>query len=651
MLDLYSGRMNRVALSADYGVLAPYSGYFPVWNKIMSTAYDFGPVVFPSPSGWLDNDLEPSQRSISGRHPSTADAGSAHARIRYKSLVQFSTNVAQFLNFEFKGLSRTIEGEHEVSHLNLEGCIGESWDEPYPAATAAEEANTKVLPVQFKIKLGSDGREYISTFSDEVDFPAGVEHWSWALDELVANSFIGGPYTVTNVPGSYRSESPAAFRWFTNGSAFVTQLAEYRIYDKAGATYRHDVIHFNILLKPVVLPGAIEYDTWYDLTSRVAVARYTSYLVWTYYLNHANWTQWSPSHQAIFAGLPVDFVNPYPLGSGAKQMAVGYLYRPHFLYPMGYGNVEAFIGYDTTSRRFISTTAKTGLRDFEMHVSQLLSDCYAMSIHSSVDAIDKYTVNMKFNQFEASQDLFGLLTIVDVAKLFLSLRKLDLAKGWSVLLNILDVLADARLVYSFALAPTASDIQTVVEKASAFRERYTHTLFNWVTVNGKHSQLIPNSLNGPFTDTRLTVRSKIRLRLHPDSVLSGVLPLRAAGLLPTMSAMWAVVPFSFVADWIFPTGDLVELAEDALLLQAFDTDYSLHSVLLEWNVDPLTLANLGAAPMSSLCGESELQYRYFDRFILPCMPVVAPSRIITSEIAPGIPSWETAGALFYRLLR
>lgn len=650
MLNLYSGYLAKVSLRGDFGGANNwYGGVAPYWNLFSATEFDCEFNEMPSPLGTLSNELEPTEEQIYGRRPALVDDNSVEARIRYKRMNEYITHCSSFLDFRWRSV-RAIEGENEVSHLNLAGCVSESDGTPRPAYIGPSSAETRNIDTQFKIQLGTDGREYLTSFKNDVSFNAGLYHWTDSLPYLVTNCYQNSPLTAYYVSGSYRHVTAHKFRWYTSGQTFVCQMAEERIYDKIGSTYRHDYYVHNFHISPYIKDGDVEYDVVYDLDDIVGIRYCNSWHYTNHYPTHGNFYLWNSTRETAFDNLPISFTDPFPLSPVTSESS-SYLGRTSFGTPKGYGRVKDLIGFRTTSTRseFYTSPGGTGLRDFGNHYSNLLSDCYACSFLSSVDAIDKFSVRLKINQIEASQDLFGLLALVDVVKLLKSIRTLNAGSATSVLLKMLDLLADARLVYSFALAPTYDDVRTIVDRARAFRNRYSQSLLSEQTIHGKHEQLIPSTLEGSFTETNLTVRSKLRVKLHADSLLT-ILPLRAAGLLPNLSTLWEVIPFSFVADWVFPIGTALEFADDSMLIQGFESSYTLHSVLLEWNVPDDTLSSIGAESVSA-CEEPYIQYRYFDRFILPNIPVVLPSRILASEFTPGIPSWETAGALFYRLLR
>jgi hypothetical protein len=189
----------------------------------------------------------------------------------------------------------------------------------------------------------------------------------------------------------------------------------------------------------------------------------------------------------------------------------------------------------------------------------------------------------------------------------------------------------------------------VASKARRFYNRWLGSFDRYFTIYGDDTVDVPEKITGPFTDVKLQVRCKAEIKLDSDMLLTA-LPLRSVGLLPTLSSLWDTIPGSFIADWVFPSGEAARLAEDTVIMTAITTKYATVSVLLYRDHTPAELRDLGITS-TSVHDSPTLQYRAYDRVILHGLPIVGPSRIVASHFEPGIPNWGTASSLAYRFVR
>jgi hypothetical protein len=118
-----------------------------------------------------------------------------------------------------------------------------------------------------------------------------------------------------------------------------------------------------------------------------------------------------------------------------------------------------------------------------------------------------------------------------------------------------------------------------------------------------------------------------------------------------MSSIWEVIPYSFLIDKIFPIDEALEMADDSMLLQAFDISYALSSYKLVEAYESRELATYDIGS-SMVCSDPYIEYRRFERVVLSFPPPILPSKVVTSHLldAPSI-DWESIGALVYRFIR
>lgn len=288
----------------------------------------------------------------------------------------------------------------------------------------------------------------------------------------------------------------------------------------------------------------------------------------------------------------------------------------------------------------------TGYRsflDFKRDALHVLPECFPSVFFSTKNAVDGYFERMKANHIEALAELGDILKVADVFKLAFSLRK---SPNLSTMLKLLKLLADAKLTYSLGIAPTISDAMDIAKRLPSFIERFS-SITGEETLYGTFFYDFPDKWFPSFGRVRLKSHSKIRISVLPDSYLSAILPIRSLGLLPTLSAMWDLVPFSFVVDWFLKLGDNQDDVETAAMLLAMQCYTSVHSISIIYNFDSddaqMYDFNVDvSAP--KLAG-----YQYYDRFVLGGLPSLGPSKLPFHGIAQ-IPDWGTAAALIYQFI-
>lgn len=318
--------------------------------------------------------------------------------------------------------------------------------------------------------------------------------------------------------------------------------------------------------------------------------------------------------------------------------------------------IEKFLGYNQTplelySRRpFVESASDYSLAHFRDVTASLAPDAVACAGIVANDALADAIASFGINQLENSQGLSSLFGLVDVKALFSKAR--DISQGKRTLLTALDLLAESRLVYSYALAPTANDIATIRNGAAAFRHRWlTSGDFSEAPMYGAREFTVPDEICGPFTGLKMSMHVKVVGKFHADSLLAACLPADSVGLLPRLSSLWALIPFSFVIDNVVNVNNSLEFVESQVLRSAvYETKYAVVSWTFEWEPGPSLLAEASGLP-STVFVQSDLEYRAFTRVVLPRQPFVGPSRILKPLLASHMPKdLMTYGALTYTLL-
>ena len=299
--------------------------------------------------------------------------------------------------------------------------------------------------------------------------------------------------------------------------------------------------------------------------------------------------------------------------------------------------------------------ASMGYRNFKSVVNSLGRDSMALSAIAAQDALDTGIASFGTNLIEPAAELGDLFGLMGTGEVIEMLPRLKGVRGLNLLDKLLKVLSSATLVYSFGLAPTLGDATKISDGASAFRHRWlSGGNFSNVELRGKEVITIPPPFDGGFDGLRLTARVKLVGSFPPDSLLQYVLPLRALGLYPDLSTLWAVIPFSFLVDSLFDVGETLNRVDSTRHLAALNIKYSVVSHLFEWDIPDDVLDEYGAVDESNAEGDVAYKphYRYYVRQPINGFPQHLPSGLTTAllyEKPP--PSWEVSSSLIYGIAR
>jgi hypothetical protein len=261
------------------------------------------------------------------------------------------------------------------------------------------------------------------------------------------------------------------------------------------------------------------------------------------------------------------------------------------------------------------------------------------------DSIASFDIN-NYENWEGLRTLFGL---VDVLKLLKEARRLEV-KGTTIK-AALDLLADARLTYSYSLSPTKNDIKTIRGGAKEFRNRWFGEggYFGAKAIRNTEPIAvdIPTSLTGPFT-LRASARCMLKGSFNPDAILIKLLPLDAVGALPRLSYLWATLPFSFVFDNLINISSALDVLDNFVINNAvWHTDSAVGSYTVSWEFSE---ENNPLDYQWEVFQESYLKYVDYTRVTFVKVPIVGPSRVLGEYYGSSMPSdLATYGALAWRL--
>jgi hypothetical protein len=303
--------------------------------------------------------------------------------------------------------------------------------------------------------------------------------------------------------------------------------------------------------------------------------------------------------------------------------------------------VPQLLGYSHNESRYVSQSPGTFLgfcRDSDV----LIRECMPLLFMAVNDAYDTHFSALESNYLETLSEyesLFGTLDIGEFSKTLLS----RFSRKAGTLVSVLDILADGALLYSFGIAPTVSDAQDVAQKASKLRSRvFGGEAFGPHTVYGKYTFVVPSDYP-ILPEATITARCKLRVIFAEDTLLQHVVKADTIGLLPTPSRMWDLIPFSFLMDSAFPTGDSLDIVEDTMRFMAFDVKYAVNSLTIDSKFDNEFLSDHGV----TVNDDYGAGYRKYVRFVSRRLPTFGATSL--PVLMPSTPNWVTTGSLVWKL--
>lgn len=269
------------------------------------------------------------------------------------------------------------------------------------------------------------------------------------------------------------------------------------------------------------------------------------------------------------------------------------------------------------------------------------------SFYSASDALHKSIDVLKSNNIENLTQLSGILGLIpDLPGLGRLIAKAS-RKDPSALIDLVDFVTDAVLAYRFAQRPTALDTEEIL--STDFKAEISDLLqLQSFTGYGEFHHTF-DDFSPPMGGeglTTLVTRSKVRLTFDMSNLMATYLVGNSVGLLPTLSNLWAVVPFSFVVDWFTGMSDRLKSVDDQLLWMAVTTQWCLHSYAITYYPTPEELSSYGLVSSS----EKPFGLRYYIREFSLCMPKLRDSKY--DYLAPDHgPDPIVVGSLVWQSIR
>jgi len=145
-------------------------------------------------------------------------------------------------------------------------------------------------------------------------------------------------------------------------------------------------------------------------------------------------------------------------------------------------------------------------------------------------------------------------------------------------------------------------------------------------------------------EVNLLTRTKIVMDSSSSGLLSASLGLDALGLLPKVSNLWDLIPFTFVVNWFSGIGEAMRRAEYSTIMASIPA-YFVHSYLVTSPLTPFELEKLSLSSSSA----SPASMRLYFRDLTSYNPYVRDNGLGLGMPA-SLPPIGTLGSLLYQLI-
>lgn len=204
--------------------------------------------------------------------------------------------------------------------------------------------------------------------------------------------------------------------------------------------------------------------------------------------------------------------------------------------------------------------ANSALQKLINEIPPVLSseDFKAFRFLATADAYDSLVNVLPTNFLESMNELREISALLpDLTHFILAYRYLR-SKPWMAAKELAKAMAGTELYYAFGLSPNAqvvSDSQRVLDMLAALP-------IAPLDGYGYHRATVVVGSVAYDVVTRCKISMQSNYALHAG--LTAILKLNAAGLLPSASNLWDMVPMSFAADWVFHIGQKLQLVESSI---------------------------------------------------------------------------------------
>lgn len=297
-------------------------------------------------------------------------------------------------------------------------------------------------------------------------------------------------------------------------------------------------------------------------------------------------------------------------------------------------------------RRWESNSELKRQKAFEQSVLREMSSIRPSAYLAASKSLEDSIQILTFNALQDLQHLRDVLSLIPDLGPLLEIAAKAVAGDPSAVKDLIDFITHVILQYQFSQRPIVKDGKEILATdLKGSLDRLTKVESR--TLYGKFAYTFSDSENfvGPGR-LELVTRSKIRLHVDMSTLMVSYLCANSLGLLPTLSRIWQVLPFTFVVDWFTNMSKRLRLVDDQVTWLAMRTDWCLYSYKMTYYPSPEELSEYS---LVSLDPEEPFGIVLYTREFSRYTPVLRESRFDFLKPTRG-PDPVTVGALIWQLV-
>jgi hypothetical protein len=361
-------------------------------------------------------------------------------------------------------------------------------------------------------------------------------------------------------------------------------------------------------------------------------------------------------------------VNPYGVGHLTYEISNFALGEEQPIYNLDYSGTHRidFVGKATCLSRpavdgitgisnplhvQLKNKVETYASDFRLKYKKEINELSPAVFFSTANAIEEYLGVLSSNYLENILQLDGIFDVVPDAVKILGIlkdvRSMNLLGSGA---KMLDVISEGVLAKSFAIDPTLRDIQEFSEKYDEVKKHVQQAdMFGDRTLYGKFVfELPPGSLGRD--QAVLVAKSKARVTFNDNSLLAAYMGGKALGILPTLSNLWDLVPFSFAIDWFYNIGQRLEDIDNRVFMMLLPCSHVVHSLYITTDFNDDEMSDLQISSPYPRASDEYPGMRIYERFVSKRLPTLRES-FYDFRAAGGVPNITLGGSLLWTLFR
>lgn len=300
---------------------------------------------------------------------------------------------------------------------------------------------------------------------------------------------------------------------------------------------------------------------------------------------------------------------------------------------------------ETSDPQIYGTPKYHRTRGFESKVNKMLPDIRASASLSASDAMSTAFDVLQTNHIETIAELRAIGGLLSPLAVFRRWYGVVRGKSIPTFGQVIDDLTDVKLAYEFAIKPTFESAVEIVDMATVLKQKLADNRLPRVVVGKGQFQYDLSAEFPEYRGAELTTRSKVVVAFTENSLLMTLLGARALGIMPSLSAMWDVVPLSFIVDWFTKFSSHLESVDSDIFAKCLNFSYCTHSFTIVTQFDEADLEYHG---LTSHASAEAPGLRFYRREKSRWYPAPRESRF--NWHSPTLPSdWGIIGSVFYKL--